>query len=44
LCENAGYEVILNANEALGVVMVAAAGTSNPATNHYIVEAVWEEV
>ncbi len=33
----------LAANESLVVHVVAAAGTSNPATNHYIVNAVWEE-
>lgn len=34
---------ILRQNQALLVHIVAAAGTSNPATNHYIVQVVWEE-
>jgi hypothetical protein len=34
----------LAANESLVVHIVAAAGTSNPATNFYFVNAVWEEV
>lgn len=34
---------ILRQNEALLIQVVAAAGASNPATNHYFVEVVWEE-
>lgn len=34
---------ILRQNQALMVHVVAAAGTSNPATNHYFVQVVWEE-
>jgi hypothetical protein len=34
---------VLRQNEALVVAIVAAAGTSNPATNHYTVQIVWEE-
>jgi hypothetical protein len=34
---------ILRQNEALLIHIVAAAGTSNPATNHYVVNVVWEE-
>lgn len=34
---------ILRQNEALLVHIVAAAGTSNPATNHYFCQVVWEE-
>lgn len=44
LVENTGYEFKLRANEALVVQIVAAAGTSNPTTNMYFVECVWEEV
>jgi hypothetical protein len=33
----------LRANEALVVQIVAAATTSNPTTNHYFVNCVWEE-
>jgi len=33
----------LRQNEALLVHIVAAAGTSNPATNHYVVNVCWEE-
>lgn len=35
--------VILRQNQALLVQIVAAAGGSNPATNHYIVNCAWEE-
>lgn len=35
--------VILRANEGLLVAVVAAATTSNPATDHHIVNCVWEE-
>jgi len=34
---------ILRQNQALVVGVVAAIGTSNPATNHYFVEVVWQE-
>jgi hypothetical protein len=34
---------ILRQNEALLVAIVAAVGTSNPATNHYFTQCVWEE-
>ena len=34
---------ILRQNEALLIHIVAAAGTSNPATNHYFCQVVWEE-
>lgn len=34
---------ILRQNQALLVAVVAAAGSSNPATNHYFVGCVWEE-
>jgi hypothetical protein len=34
---------VLRQNEALLVHIVAAAGTSNPATNHYVVNVCWEE-
>lgn len=36
-------DYVLKENEGLVVHIVAAAGTSNPATNHYFVEVVWEE-
>ena len=35
--------LILRQNEALAIGIVAAAGTSNPATNMYFVQVVWEE-
>jgi hypothetical protein len=35
--------LILRQNQALLVQVVAAAGTSNPATNHYSVCVVWDE-
>jgi hypothetical protein len=35
--------MILRQNQALLVQIVASAGTSNPATNHYVVNIVWEE-
>lgn len=35
--------LILRQNQALVVQVVAAAGTSNPATNHYSVCVVWDE-
>ena len=34
---------ILRQNQALVVGVVAAVGTSNPATNHYFVQIVWQE-
>lgn len=37
-------DFVLNANEAILVQVVAAATTSNPATNFYFVNCVWEEV
>lgn len=36
-------DLVLRQNEALLVQVVAPAGASNPATNHYFVECVWEE-
>jgi hypothetical protein len=36
-------DFVLRQNEALLVHIVAAAGTSNPATNHYVVNVSWEE-
>ena len=36
-------DFILRQNQALLVQVVAAAAGSNPATNHYMVEVVWEE-
>ena len=36
-------DFVLRQNEALLVHIVAAAGTSNPATNHYVVNVCWEE-
>jgi hypothetical protein len=35
--------IILAANQALLVQIVASAGASNPATNHWFVQIVWEE-
>lgn len=37
-------DFILRQNQSLLVQVVASAGSSNPATNHYFVECVWEEV
>jgi hypothetical protein len=34
---------VLRQNEALMVHLVAAAGASNPATNHYVINVCWEE-
>jgi hypothetical protein len=34
---------VLRQNEALLVHIVAAAGASNPATNHYVINVCWEE-
>jgi len=42
LCETT--PIILRQNEALLVSVVAAIGTSNPATNHWAVQVAWEEV
>lgn len=42
LVENVNF--VLRQNEALVVQVVAAAGTSNPSSNHYFVQIVWEEV
>ena len=36
-------DFVLRQDEALLVQVVAAVGTSNPATNHYFVQVVWEE-
>lgn len=36
-------DLVLRQNEALLVQIVASAGTSNPATNHWICNVVWEE-
>lgn len=38
------YPVVLRQNEGVLVQIVAPAGTSNPATNHYFVQAAWDEV
>lgn len=38
-----GDPLILRANQALVVQVVAAAGTSNPATNHWFAQCVWDE-
>lgn len=35
--------LILRQNQALVVQVVAAVGSSNPATNHYFVQVVWDE-
>jgi hypothetical protein len=35
--------LILRQNQALLVQIVASAGASNPATNHWFVNIVWEE-
>jgi hypothetical protein len=40
-CETQG--IVLRQNEALLVQVVASAGASNPATNHWIANIVWEE-
>jgi hypothetical protein len=37
-------DLILRQNQALLVQIVAPAGASNPATNHYIVACAWQEV
>jgi hypothetical protein len=37
-------DMILRQNQAILVQIVAAAGSSNPATNHYIVNCCWQEV
>ena len=37
-------DLILRQNQALLVQVVAPAGASNPATNHYIVAVAWQEV
>lgn len=42
LVENVDF--VLRQNQALVVQIVASAGSSNPATNHYFVQVVWEEV
>jgi hypothetical protein len=39
----ASQSLVLAQNQALLVQVVAAAGASNPATNHYIVNICWEE-
>lgn len=44
LVDTTGREFMLRAGEALVVQIVAAATTSNPATNYYFVQCVWEEV
>lgn len=38
------YDLVLRANEAIVVQVVAPSPTSNPTTNHYLVNCVWEEV
>lgn len=40
----ADVDLVLRQNEALLVQVVASIGTSNPATNFWIVNIVWEEV
>ena len=42
LVENVDF--VLRQNQTLVVQIVAAIGTSNPATNHYFVQVAWEEV
>jgi len=42
LCEDT--PIILRQNQALLIQVVASAGTSNPVTNHWCVQVVWEEV
>lgn len=37
------YPLVLRSGEGVMVHMVAAATTSNPATNHYFVQCAWEE-
>jgi len=37
------YPIRLGLNQGLLVHIAAAAGTSNPATNHYFVQCAWEE-
>lgn len=44
LVENAASPFVLRANEAIVVQVIAAATTSNPITNFYFVECVWEEI
>ena len=39
----ASQSLVLRQNQALMVQVVASAGASNPATNHYIVNVCWEE-
>lgn len=36
--------IVLRQNQALLIQVVASAGTSNPATNHWFVQVEWEEV
>jgi len=43
LVDTSGYDFIIRAGESLIVQIVAAATTSNPTTNHYFVECVWDE-
>lgn len=40
----ADQDIVLRQNEALLVQVVASVGTSNPATNFWVVNIVWEEV
>ena len=40
----ADVDLVLRQNEALLVQVVSSVGTSNPATNHWVVNVVWEEV
>ena len=45
LIENSGtFDFKLAAGEALMVQVVASVGTSNPATNHWFVNCVWDEI
>ncbi len=44
LVDSTPKDFVLNANESIIVQVVAAVTTSNPATNHYFVNCVWEEV
>ncbi len=37
------YDFILRQNQALLIQIIAPAGASNPNTNHYVVQVVWEE-
>ena len=44
MVDTSPVDFVLNANEAIVVQVVVAVTTSNPATNFYFVNCVWEEV